>query len=180
VIEEARLEPTDSGLKAASEGWYVVNVGDAAWGEHEHFGSGTSFESREFPFRDFGININVLRPGQPLCLYHAENAQEDFLVLQGECVLLVKGEERPLQAWDFFHCPADTEHVIVGAGDGLSIVLAAGTRPENEELRYPKSEVAERHDASAEADTSNPQEAYARFGRPQQRRPDYWAELPWA
>jgi uncharacterized cupin superfamily protein len=178
--EEARLEQAESGLKPASDGWFVVNVGEAAWYEHEAFGSGASFESREFPFKELGININVLKPGQPLCLYHEENAQEDFLLLSGEAVLLVEGEERPLRAWDFVHSPGGTEHVIVGAGDGLALVLAVGTRPADEHLLYPKSELAERHGASAEQDTSNPQEAYARFERPQPKRPAYWNELPWS
>jgi uncharacterized cupin superfamily protein len=180
VTEEAPLEQSDSGLKPAGDGWFVVNVGETAWGLHDHFGSGCNFESREHPFTELGINVNVLRPGQPLCLYHEENAQEGFLVLQGGCVLLVEEEERPLRTWDFFHCPAGTEHVVVGAGDGLSIVLAVGTRPEHESVRYPRSELAARHDASAEQETPNPQEAYARFGRPRMERPDYWHELPWA
>jgi len=178
--DEARLEQAESGLKPASEGWFVVNVGETAWYEHEAFGSGASFESREFPFGELGININVLRPGQPLCLYHRENAQEDFLVLAGEAVLLVEGEERPLRAWDFVHCPGNTEHVIVGAGDGLTIVLAVGRRPEDEQLLYPKSELAERYGAGAEQETSDPQEAYARWERPQPKHPDYWNELPWS
>ena len=178
--DEARLEQSESGLKPASEGWFVVNVGETAWFEHDAFGSGASFESREFPFPDLGININALEPGQPLCLYHEENAQEDFIVLSGEAVLLVEGEERPLRAWDFVHCPGGTEHVIVGAGDGLSIVLAVGARPEDEHIRYPTSELAARHGASAEEETTNPQEAYARWERPQPKRPDYWHELPWS
>jgi uncharacterized cupin superfamily protein len=178
--EEARLEEAGSGLKPASDGWFVVNVGDSAWFEHDAFGSGASFESRDFPFREFGININVLKPGQPLCLYHEENAQEDFLVLGGEAVLLVNGEERPLRAWDFVHSPPGTEHVIVGSGDGFSIVLAVGTRREDDYLRYPRSELAERHGASAEQETNDPREAYARFERPKPGRPDYWDELPWS
>ena len=178
--DEARLEQAESGLKPASEGWFVVNVGETAWFEHEAFGSGASFESREFPFDELGININVLKPGQPLCLYHRENAQEDFLILGGDAVLLVEGAERPLRAWDFVHCPENTEHVIVGAGDGLTIVLAVGRRPGDEELLYPKSELAERYGAGAEQDTSDPQEAYARWERPQPQHPDYWNELPWS
>ncbi len=178
--DEARLEQAASGLKPASAGWFVVNVGETAWFEHEAFGSGASFESREFPFTELGINVNVLQPGQPLCLYHQENAQEDFLVLAGEAVLLVEGEERPLRAWDFFHCPGGTEHVIVGAGDALAIVLAVGARPEDEHILYPKSELADRHGAGAEQATTNPQEAYARWERPQPKRPAYWGELPWS
>jgi uncharacterized cupin superfamily protein len=180
--DEAPLEETESGLQPGGEGWYVLNVADSAWAVSDAFGSGTTFENREFPFKELGINISVMLPGQPLCLYHGENAQEDFLVLAGECVLLVEGEERPLKAWDFVHSPPWTEHVIVGAGDGPSIVLAVGTRPkpEDDKLLYPKSELAERYGASAEEETPSPQEAYARFDRPRPARPDYWDELPWA
>ena len=181
MIEEARLQETPSGLEPAGEGWFVVNVGDTKWMTHDAFGSGCVFESRENgPFPEFGINISVLQPGQPLCLYHEESAQEDFLVLAGECRLLVNGEERPLRTWDFVHSPAGTEHVIVGAGDGLSVVLAVGTRPEDERLRYPLSELAARYGASSEQETPDPREAYARFERPQPGRPQYWDELPWA
>src|SRR6185312_15725279 len=58
----------------------------------------------------------ILAPGQPSCMYHGEDEQEDFLILAGECLLLVEGQERRLKAWDFVHCPAWTEHVFVGAG----------------------------------------------------------------
>jgi uncharacterized cupin superfamily protein len=180
MTEEARMEKTPSGLRPAGEGWFVVNVRDTAWVVHNAFGSGCVFENREVGgFPELGINISVVEPGQPLCLYHEESAQEDFLVLAGECVLLVNGEERPLRAWDFVHSPEGTQHVIVGAGEGPSIVLAVGKRPD-ERLLYPKSELAERYGASAEADTPHPEEAYARFARPQPGRPDYWDDLPWA
>ena len=181
MTEEAPLQETPAGLEPAGEGWFVVNVRDTAWLTNNAFGSGCLFESRQgAPFPELGINIGVLQPGQPACLYHEEGAQEDFLVLAGECVLLVNGEERPLKAWDFVHSPAGTEHVIVGAGEGLSIVLAVGARHEPERLRYPRSELAARYGASAEADTTEPREAYARFERPQPGRPEYWNELPWA
>ena len=179
--EEAKLQETPSGLEPTDAGWFIVNVRGTAWATHNAFGSGCVFEGREgAPFPELGINISVMQPGQPLCLYHEEDAQEDFLVLAGECVLLVNGEERPLKAWDFVHSPAGTQHVIVGAGDGLAIVLAVGTRPETERLLYPHSELAERYGASAEADTPDSQKAYARFDRPQRERPEYWNELPWA
>jgi uncharacterized cupin superfamily protein len=181
VTEEARLEETPSGLAPAGDGWFVVNVRDTAWLVHDEFGSGCVFEnSHAAPFPELGININVLGPGQPVCLYHEESAQEDFLVLAGECVLLVNGEERPLRAWDFVHSPAGTEHVIVGAGGGPSIVLAVGTRRQPEQLRYPASELAARYGASAETETADPREAYARFDSQQPGRPDCWDELPWA
>lgn len=180
--EEARLQETPAGVEPGGEGWFVVNVRDTAWVTHHAFGSGCVFESRKSaPFPELGINIGTLQPGQPACLYHEENAQEDFLVLAGEAVLLVDGQERPLRAWDFFHCPAGTEHVIVGAGDGPAIVLAVGTRPSQEQLRYPRSELAARYGASAEQETPKPDEAYAPFAPPPKPgRPDYWDELPWA
>jgi uncharacterized cupin superfamily protein len=181
LTEEARMEEAPNGLRPAGPGWFVVNVRDTAWMTHHAFGSGCTFENSEAgEFPELGINISVIAPGEPICLYHEENAQEDFLVLAGEARLLVNGEERPLQAWDFVHSPAGTEHVIVGAGDGPAIVLAVGRRPDEEKLNYPKSDLAEKYGASAEEDTPNPREAYARFDRPQPGRPDYWDDLPWA
>src|SRR3954470_6098580 len=160
MVEEARLEQTESGLAPATEGWFAVNVRDARWGTHDAFGSGCRFESREVPFREFGINIRVLGPGQPACLYHGENAQEGFLVLAGECVLLVEGEERQLRAWDFVHCPPETEHVFVGAGDGPCAILMVGTRVADERLFYPRSPLAARYGASVDEETRSGDEAY--------------------
>jgi uncharacterized cupin superfamily protein len=163
MVPEAQVEQTDSGLVPKGDGWFVVNAREARWFEHEKFGSGTSFEG-DPEFDQLGINIGVLEPGQPLCLYHRESAQEDFLVLWGECLLVVEGEERPLQAWDFVHCPPGTDHVFVGAGDGSCGILAVGSRA-TQDLVYPVSEVAARHGASAEAETTTGKEAYAPFGR---------------
>lgn len=181
MTEEAQLQETPAGLEPAGDGWFVVNVRDTAWVTHDAFGSGCVFENRQSSmFPELGINISVIEPGQPLCLYHEENTQEDFLILSGECLLLVNGEERPLRAWDLVHSPAGTEHVIVGTGDGLSIVLAVGARHEPEHIRYPVSELAAKYGASAEEDTPDPRVAYGRFERPQPGRPGYWDELPWA
>ena len=179
-MPEARLEDSGSGLAPAENGWFVVNVRDAEWWQSETFGSGCGFESREFSFPDFGINLSVMEPGESNCLYHSENQQEAFLVLSGECKLLVDGEERILRAWDFFHCPAGTQHVFVGAGDGPCVVLMAGARSKDEQLLYPVSELAARYGASAEKETPDPKVAYARFERPERARPSYWDRLPWA
>lgn len=161
--------------------WFVVNVRDAPWYTHrDAFGSRCSFESRDAPFEQLGINIRVLEPGQPNCLYHRESLQEDFLVLAGECLLLVAGEERKLQAWDFVHMPPGVEHVFVGAGQGPSVILMVGARSEEEELFYPVSELAQRYGASAEEDTPSPEVAYAKYGHHQPGRPDSWESLPWA
>jgi uncharacterized cupin superfamily protein len=179
-VPEAPLGDSDSGRVPAGAGWFVLNVRDAEWWTSDAFGSGTVFETREFSFPQVGINVSVLEPGQPSCLYHRESQQEAFLVLAGECRLLVEGEERLLGPWDFFHCPAGTEHVFVGAGEGPCAILMVGARTPDEQLLYPASELAARYGASAEEDTPNPREAYARFERPQRGRPAYWDRLPWA
>jgi len=179
-VPEAPLEDGGAGLAPAGDGWFVVNVADAEWWESETFGSGTIFESEQARFPQVGINIAVLLPGEPNCLYHAESQQEAFLVLSGECRLLVDGEERLLRPWDFFHCPAGTEHVFVGAGEGPCAVLMVGARTEDEQLLYPKSELADRYGAGAEEETPDPKQAYARFARPTRGRPAYWGDLPWA
>jgi uncharacterized cupin superfamily protein len=130
--------------------WFVLNVRDAPWVVNDAFGAYTRLgETDERRFQQIGINIGVLQPGQPACLYHGEEDQEGFLVLAGEALLLVEGEERPLKQWDYFHCPPWTEHVIVGAGDEPCVVLAVGAR-QGKGLVYPVSEVAAKHGASAE------------------------------
>jgi len=136
----------------------VLNAREATWMDG-HFGVYTRFEG-DARFPSFGINIGVLAPGQPACWYHGEDEQEDFLVLSGECLLLIDGDERRLRAWDFVHCPAWTEHVFVGAGDGPCAVLAVGTRLKDDVV-YPATELAQRHDAAAPLTTRSPEEAYA-------------------
>jgi len=164
MVPEAPLEKTDSGLVPKGEGWFVVNAKEARWFEHEAFGSGAVFEG-EPAFEQLGINIGVLEPGQPACMYHRENQQEDFLILFGECLLLVEGEERPLQAWDFVHCPPGTNHVFVGAGDGPCGIVSVGRRlgRDEEEIVYPVEEIALKHSAGVEEETPDPKQAYAPF-----------------
>jgi uncharacterized cupin superfamily protein len=164
VVPEATLRQIENGLVPEGEGWYVVNARDMRWW-HSDLGSFTPFEGN-VRFPQLGININVLPPGQPNCMYHAENRQEDFLVLSGECILIVEGEERRLEAWDFVHCPAGTLHVFVGAGDVPCVLLAAGARGPGGRLRYPVSEVARKYGAGAERETTEPDEAYSRFPMP--------------
>jgi uncharacterized cupin superfamily protein len=107
----------------------VLNAREARWYDGEGSPAVCPFEGRPpHAIPQVGININVLQPGELLAMYHWEVDQEDFLVLAGDALLIVKGEERPLRRWDFAHCPAGTEHVIVGAGETLSVVLAVGAR----------------------------------------------------
>ena len=169
MVPEAKLKQTESGLVPEGEGWFVVNTREARWFEHAAFGRYSRFEG-DARFPEFGINISVLEPGNASCMYHGENNQEDFLVLAGECLLLVEGEERPLKAWDFVHCPAWTEHVFVGAGSGPCLLLSVGTRNEPDEVVYPVAEVAQRHGGSVEQETNSAAEAYARFPKAVERR----------
>jgi uncharacterized cupin superfamily protein len=164
MTPEAKLAPTENGLVPEGEGWYVVNARESRWWRHEKFGSYCRFEG-DPGFEQLGLNIRVLQPGQPNCMYHGETNEEHFLVLSGECLLLVEGEERPLKAWDFVHCPPWTRHVFVGAGDGPCVVLMAGARDPDDGVLYPVEEVALKHGAGVERETPSPEEAYAPFGR---------------
>jgi len=153
-IPEARLEdgaPT-------GEGWFVVNLADARW-VAGRFGAYTVLEgTTRWP--QVGVNVGVLGPGQAACYYHREADQEDFLVLKGEPLLLVEGNERQLAPWDFVHCPAWTEHVFVGAGDRTCTILAIGARGDRGVV-YPVAGVALDHDAGVERETTLPRQAYA-------------------
>jgi len=161
-VSEASSEETPYGRYITSEGWFVLNLTEALAVRNEEKGGAVyPIEARDARFTDFGVNVRVLSPGEPNALYHAENGQEGFLVLSGECTLLVEEEERPLRQWDYFHCPPDTRHVFVGAGEGPCAILMIGLRPEVETLFYPASEVAAKHGASAAKETYDPDEAYA-------------------
>jgi uncharacterized cupin superfamily protein len=161
MVPEAPLRRTEHGLVPDGDGWFVVNAREARWRESDDLGVWVPFEG-EARFPKLGINIGVLRPGEPACMYHREDEQEDFLVLAGECLLLVEGQERRLRAWDFVHCPPGTDHVLVGAGDGPCAILAVGTRSGGGVV-YPVSDAARRLGASVEKETTEPAEAYARF-----------------
>jgi len=163
VVAEAPLSRAETGAFPEGEGWFVVNVRDARWYESDGLGFYVTFEGENARFADLGFNLGILRPGEPSALYHAEEAQEDFLVLAGECLLLIEGEERPLHAWDFVHCPPWTEHIFVGAGDGPCLLLGVGARRKGRGLRYPVSELALKYGAGVETETTDPKEAYARF-----------------
>jgi uncharacterized cupin superfamily protein len=168
MIPEAKLEEHSGGLRPKGEGWFVLNAREAQWFDHDTFGRFTRFEG-DPRFPEYGINISLVEPGKPSCMYHGENAQEDFLVLAGECLLLIEGEERPLKAWDFVHCPAWTEHVFVGAGSTPCLILSAGTRKDPDEVVYPAAPVAQPYDAGVLEETKSAEEAYARFSKSQER-----------
>jgi uncharacterized cupin superfamily protein len=167
-----------------SDGWFVVNVRDARWmtaenSEQKLLGSDCRFEGREAPFRQLGIKIRVLEPGQPNGIYHSENQQEDFLVLSGECRLLIEDEERLLGPWDFVHCPPGTHHILVGAGNRPCVILMVGARSADEQLHFPVSELAAQYGASVESETTDFGQVFPRFEPSRPERPSYWEQLPW-
>ncbi len=147
---------------------FIVNLADAPAREHPKRATIIDFEEGRTDFHETGINVQVMQPGQPNCRYHSEPVQEDFLVLHGECIAIVDGEERPLRQWDFLHCPAGVEHVFVGAGDGPCAVLMIGSR-RRDEAHYPVNEVAAKYGASVSAATDDPADAYAD-----------WRKEPWS
>jgi uncharacterized cupin superfamily protein len=165
MTERAKLEQTDAGTAVKSDGWFVLNIGDVTWMRSPNAGEWTQFETPPDGFPQYGIGIHVVHPGQPNGLYHAETMQEDFLVLHGECVLLIEGEEHRLRAWDFVHCPPGTHHIFVGAGDGPCAILMVGARSADNVLHYPRDELAARHGASAPEETNDPREAYREWPR---------------
>ncbi|HEV8688012.1 MAG TPA: cupin domain-containing protein [Gaiellaceae bacterium] len=164
-MPEAKLVQTEHGTVPEGDGWFVLNARDARWGSIEGLGSYVPFEGDE-KFPELGLNINVLQPAERGAMYHAEGHQEGFLVLAGEGLALVEGEERPLRAWDYFHCPADTAHVVVGVGKGPFVYVAVGGRSKDpSRLVYPVDPVALAHDAGVAEETKSGKEAYARFGK---------------
>ena len=191
MVQEASLDDVGSGLAPLTDGWFVVNVRDAAWLTNDAFGARCVFEAdtpvlRRRPdlsvqrFADIGFTLQVLRPGQPSGLYHAETNQEDFLVLAGDCVLVVEGEERRLKPWDFVHCPPGTSHGFIAAGNGPCVIFMTGGRIRDKDTVYPRSDTARRHGAGVEMETHSPSEAYALFPHWQPERPATWNGLPWA
>ena len=178
MVPEAPLEQTDAGLVAKGDGWFVLNAKDSRWYHADGRPAFCDFEG-DAEFTQLGINVTVLGPGQPMAMYHWEADQEDFLVLSGEAVLIVEGEERPLRPWDLVHCPPNAKHVIVGAGEGPCVVVAVGARVlsvDNPDWGgYPVDETALRHGAGVEQETTIPEEAYANV-TPQRQPTRYQAE----
>jgi uncharacterized cupin superfamily protein len=194
MIEEARLERVASGLTPVTAGWFVVNARDAAWLNNDESHACCIFESDDFVLRGrpdlteyvkpgAGFVLRVLRPGRPSGGYHAESVQEDFLVLMGECILIIEDEERHLRAWDFVHCPPGAAHAFVGAGDGPCVLLCTGNRDLDDETFWrvsKRSEVAMRHGASVESDTRSEEPDPQAHSRWHLERPESWSELPWS
>jgi uncharacterized cupin superfamily protein len=178
TVGRARLVEMRSGLAPEERGWFVVNARETRWRDSGPFGRYCAFEGK-LPFLQLGINISVLEPGQSLGRYHLElGHEEDFLVLEGECILIVEEEEVRLGRWDFFHCPPGVAHMIVASGGEPATVLSVGTRGSGKGVSrgvtYPVSELAGRHGVSVERETNDPREAYADVPRPKWVRHGGW------
>jgi len=162
-VPEAPLRESKNGLVVDGVGWFVVNARESRWKDEGPLGSYCTFEGkRRFPH--FGINVTVLEPGESFGMYHRENGQEAFLVLEGECTLIVEGEERRLIAWDFFYCPPGTEHIIVTTSNQRAVVVAVGARGRGVGggLVYTVCKTAARYGASVARETTSPAVAYAK------------------
>ncbi|HET9094368.1 MAG TPA: cupin domain-containing protein [Solirubrobacteraceae bacterium] len=173
-MTEATSAETPHGRQITSEGWFVLNLGDAfAVRNAEKGGAHYRLEPEAHPFPNVGVQVTVLPPGQPNGLYHSEAAQEGFLVLSGTCTLVVEEQERELRQWDYVHCPPGTAHIFVGAGSEPCAILMIGSRPD-EPIHYAPSPVAARHGASVSVATDDPDRAYADW--PGEYEP---TRLPW-
>src|SRR6266576_1631986 len=170
MVPEAQLRDAGAGLVPASTGWFVMNARDARWFQKPGRGDSlpltgcNEFEAETY-FPMLGMSIQVLAPGEPNSMYHWETEQEDFLVLSGEALLVVEGQERPLEQWDFVHCPPETRHVFVGAGDEPCVILAASSRQFQKDGPwgyYTIDEIARRYNACPDEETQDADVAYAR------------------
>ena len=172
--DEARLEQVGNGLAPVTPGWFVVNAREAAWIENAAFGFRCRFETdgrvaaareglQPQMFEEIGYTLAVLQSGKPTGMYHAEDHQEDFFVVSGECLAIVEEQERRLRQFDFLHCPPGTRHVFVGVSRSPCVLLMIGNRVGEGGIVYPRSDAALAHGAGVEHETNLPREAYAAF-----------------
>jgi len=163
-IPEARIEDTPAGRMARGSGWFVLGLAGARGFATEGHGIFCNFESPDADFEDFGLNVHVIAPGERAALYHAENVQEGFLVLAGECIAIVEEQERALRSWDYLHCPAGTHHALIGSGYGPCAILMVGARKPDATIDYPVSAAAARHGLSTPVASDAAREAYGNAG----------------
>jgi uncharacterized cupin superfamily protein len=174
-VPEAEVREAEVGLAPEGDGWFIVNIADSQGLRASTLGSGAMFEADIGDFPQFGINVRVLEPGQPASRYHREDRQEAFLVLDGECTIVIEDTERSLRKGDFVHLPAGAAHVIVGAGDATSTVLMVGARTTDPQISFPVSETAARHGASVEEETDDAAAANAGLEISKQK----FGRVPW-
>jgi uncharacterized cupin superfamily protein len=174
-MHEAAIEQRETGRLPADDGWFILNLAEIGWETVEGGGSGTwcAFESPSAPSPVLGIGVHVLEPGEAPGHYHAESGQEGFLVLSGECVAIVEGQERRMKPWDYLHCPPGTAHITVGAGDRPCAILMLGIRSADRSIRYLVEPLAARYGKSVPEETASREVAYAA------RAPIVAARSPW-
>ncbi len=163
-MKEAELRETETGLVPEGKGWFVLNLRDASWQTMPGGGTWVDFGAQGVP-QQIGAGVHVLMPGDAPGRYHAESDQEGFLVLGGECILVVEGQERRLRQWDYFHCPPGTAHITVGAGAEPCPILMVGARTPGKVIDYLIEHAAAKHDAVVPQPTRSPRDAYADLGR---------------
>jgi uncharacterized cupin superfamily protein len=174
-MEEAKLTQTETGCDPEGDGWFIRNLDEVTWERLPDNGTWHVFGAADAPFTQFALGPHILMPGEANGMYHAESSeQEGFLVLAGECVAVVEGEERRMRQWDYLHCPPGTHHITIGAGDGPCAILMIGGRSAENTVTYPVDPVAARHGASVKQETNDPKEAYADRRGPVTRVPSPW------
>jgi uncharacterized cupin superfamily protein len=172
-MHQAKIEDTESGRQPADDGWFILNLAEIGWATVPRGGTWCSFESPAARSPLLGIGVHILYPGDTPGFYHSESNQEGFLVLSGECVAIVEGEERRMGPWDYLHCPPGTAHITIGAGDGPCAIVMVGTRSPDQAIHYIPEPAAARHGASVAVATDSAKEAYA------DRPPITPAPSPW-
>jgi quercetin dioxygenase-like cupin family protein len=172
-VDEARIEETDAGLVPRGDGWFILNLAEIGWETVRGGGTWCGFESADSPSPLLGIGVHVLGPGETPGFYHAESNQEGFLVLSGECIAIVEGQERRLRAWDYLHCPPGTAHITIGVAEEPCAILMVGTRSPDRTIHYPVEPAAAKYGAAVAVATDSPREAYA------ERPPIAPARSPW-
>jgi uncharacterized cupin superfamily protein len=161
-MHEAKLEQRETGAFPADGGWFILNLAQIGWETVPGGGTWCGLEPADAPSETLGVGVHVLQPGESPGFYHAESEHEGFLVLHGECVTIVEGEERRMGPWDYFHCPPGTAHITVGAGDGPCALLMLGLRSRDRVVRYLVEPAAARYGKSVAEETTSRAVAYAR------------------
>ena len=172
-MHAAKIEQTETGRRPADDGWYILNLAEVPWATVPGGGTWNLFESSGARWPTLGFGVHILNPGEAPGFYHAESNQEGFLVLSGECLAIVEGEERRMGPWDYLHCPPGTAHITIGAGEGPCAIVMVGTRSPDQTIQYLPEPAAARHGAAVAVATDSPREAYV------DRPPIVPARSPW-
>jgi quercetin dioxygenase-like cupin family protein len=161
-MQEAQIEQTPEGQMPVGVGWFILNLAEMPWSTIPGFGAWCDFDGRlaDPSAPCIGVHVHVLQPGECNGYYHAEAAQEGFLVLSGECIAVVEGEERRMRQWDYFHSPPGTEHITIGAGEEPCAILMCGSPDPRRQITWIANETAAKHGASVARTTGRGTEAY--------------------